>query len=68
MIMISLPMQHILIVVQQLILSNVHLCKYICSFVAKLWQFLPVTSSREFGHQQYGQDLLEHIQAIETPA
>jgi hypothetical protein len=66
MIMISLPLQHILIVVQQLVPSNVHLCKYIFS----LWQscgylrFLSVTSSRELGDQQHGHDLLEHIHAV----
>jgi hypothetical protein len=70
MIMISLPRHHILMVVQQLVPSNVHLCKYICS----LWlscgylQFLLVKSSRELGHQQHRHDLLEHIQAIETSA
>jgi hypothetical protein len=70
MIMISFTLQHILIVVQQLVPRNVHLCKYIFS----LWQscgylqFLSVTSGREFGLLQHGHDLLEHIQAIKTPA
>jgi hypothetical protein len=66
--MVSLPLQHILIVVQQLVPSNVHLCKYIRSLWLSCWylQFLSVTSSREMGHQQHGHDrcLSEHIQAI----